>query len=518
MKKQLRNMVLAATTAILALSSVSTAFACTGVYVGKQVSTDGTTIIARSVDTHPLASPCLTVVVDRVENEPGRVFQLGNFTWDLPDTTYKYTSTPFSTGLGGGYSSACANEKGLAITGTVTAYISSEISAMDPPVRGGTALSEFVLPELVAMQCATAREGVELLGKVIAEKGNSEQNIIMLADKDEAWYMETYTGHQWCAVKMPEDCVAVFGNEFMITAIDPDSPDVMYSEGLFTMPEEAGLAQYLEDGSMDIFSTYSGKGRLANYANRRTWYGHVLLAPETAGEYGTYTKYDLFYEPAKKVSLIDVFEVLRARFEGTQWNPEDTGRLDQRVIGTETQAESHALQVYSDLPEEMRVVTWNCVANSEHSVYLPISNLITDTAEAYKYDPEEYGYDPGMAAICFKRLCALSEQDRTYYGAGVRAYWHAMEEELVASYPEVLAELATKYAADPEEAKAYITDYTVNLQNKALEDANTMYDELTWYMIQNTDTLHYSFSYGRLTMSDTLTQKPFVPSLAAVEE
>ena len=45
-----------------------------------------------------------------------------------------------------------------------------------------------------------------------------------------------------------------------------------------------------------------------------------------------------------------------------------------------------------------------------------------------------------------------------------------------------------------------------------------MYDELTWYMMNNTDTLRYSFSYGTLTMSDTRNQKPFVPSLAETEE
>lgn len=499
-----------ATAAAVVLSS-SNVFACTGMYVGKQCSEDGTTILARSVDTHPLASPVLAIVVDRVEDQPGRVITgYDGFEWELPATTYKYTSTPFATNIGGGYSSACANEAGLAVTGTVTAYICEGISKMDPPVEGG--LAEFVIPELVAASCATAREGVEYLGKVIAEKGNSEQNIIMLADKDEAWYMETYTGHQWCAVKMPEDAVAVFGNEFMIGAIDPDSEDVLYSEGLFTMPEEAGLAEYTEDGAMDIFATYSGKDRLSNYANRRTWYGHVLLAPETAGDYGTTTRYPLFYAPEKKVGLMDVFELFRARFEGTEWCPETTGRLDQRVIGTETQSEVHALQVFSDLPAEASVVTWNCMANAEHSVFLPLSNLITDTAEVCKYDPEEYSLDPGMASIAFKRLCALSEQDRTYYGQGVRDYWHAVEQNLVATYPDVLAETVAKLEEDPAAAADFITAYTVDLQQKAYDKANEMYDELTWYMINNTDTLHYRFSYRTLFMNDILTQKPFVPS------
>lgn len=489
--------------------------ACTGLYVGKEVSEDGATILARTVDLHPAAAVFREVVVDRVENEPGRTYDgVSGFSWPLPDTTYKYTSTPFVTGMGyGRYGSACMNECGVAITGTVTAYVRKEIRAMDPSVQNG--LCEEVVTELVAASCSTAREGVELIGKIMEELGSSEQNVLMIADPNEAWYVETYTGHQWAAVKMPEDAVAVYGNQFMLQYIDPEDEDVMCSPDLFTMPEEAGLAVYNEDGQMDIFATYAGG--LANYANRRTWIGHTLLAPSTAGEYKTNTKYDLFYTPDEKVGVDDVMEVFRNRFEGTEYSPDETGRVDQRVIGTETQGTAHVLEVFDNLPAEMSCVGWECLANSEHSVYLPISNLITDTAEAYKMDTEEGSglyYDPELAGVAFKRLCTLSEQDRTYYGAGVRDYWHNMELDLIESYPEVLAEAAEKYESSPEEAAAYLTEYTIDLQNKALDDANTMYEELLWYMMNNTDTLKYSFSYSSLTMGDTLSQKPFVPSLA----
>ena len=282
----------------LLLSSTS-ALACTGLYVGKQVSEDGATIIARTVDTHPCLTPTLEVVVPRVENTPGRKLTGGytGFSYDLPDTTYKYTSTPFAACAGGDYASAATNEMGVAVTATVTAYVQDAWYEADP-MNWDTGLTEAVVTDLIASCAATAREGVEVVAKAIEQNGNCEQNIIMIADQNEAWYMETYTGHQWCAVKMPEDAVAVFGNEFMIQTIDPESDDVMYSEGLFTAAEEAGLAVYEEDGkTMNIFNTYSGTGRLANYANRRTWMGHNLLAPSTAGEYDTYTNYPLFYAP-----------------------------------------------------------------------------------------------------------------------------------------------------------------------------------------------------------------------------
>ncbi|MDO4547560.1 MAG: C69 family dipeptidase [Clostridia bacterium] len=512
--KKLISVLLAVALTVACASS----FACTGFYVGKQASANGTTIIGHTVDASTTSQTVINVI-ERVENEPGRIFSegWGDFSWPLPDTTYAYTATPFSGGI---CHNGVANEMGVAISAAVTCYISDEISAMDPVVDDG--LSEGFLCALVGACCATAREGVDLLAKVIEEIGNSEQNTIFIADQNEAWYMETYTGHQWCAVRMPEDCVAVFGNQFMLGAVDPESEDVLYSEGLFTMPEEAGLAVYTEDGLMDLFATYSGNA-LANASNRRTWYGHFMLAPSTAGDYGTKTRYDLFYQPDEKVTLDEVFEVTRARFEGTQWCPETTGRMDQRVIGTEKQANVNAIEVYDDLPAAMSCVTWTCMANAEHSVYLPVSNLVTDVAESYKYEPARENmwggvYDPKMAHVVFKRLCALSEQDRTYYGQGVRDYWHSVELELVESYPQVLAQTQQMYQTDPAAAAEYITDYTIALQEKAFDEANLMYDELTWYMIANTNAQKYSYDSSTMTMGDTLNWTPFTPSLALEEQ
>ena len=35
-------------------------------------------------------------------------------------------------------------------------------------------------------------------------KGCQEGAVVLLADKDEIWYMELLSGHQYCAVKYPD--------------------------------------------------------------------------------------------------------------------------------------------------------------------------------------------------------------------------------------------------------------------------------------------------------------------------
>ena len=229
------------------------------------------------------------------------------------------------------------------------------------------------------------------------------------------------------------------------------------------------------------------------------------------------TRYPLFYQPDEKVTLQDIFELTRSRFEGTQWDPEETGRPDIRVIGVERQVNCSAIEIYDDLPAAMSAVTWTTLANAEHSVYLPLSNLIIDVAEAFDHTPEgftsdSYGYDLSYAHTHFKRLCALSEQDREHYGTGVRAYWKSVEDALVEEYPTVLAEAAKLYDEDPAKAAEYLTNYTVEKQEKALADCDTMYDELTWYMITNTSTQRYNSSRGEFN-----TWNNFVPSLAEAE-
>ena len=495
------------------LLGCSSALACTGLYVGKDASADGTIMIAHTVDWSNSAQAG-QFAVPGVYNVPGRVFVAAEGKeFPLPDTTWAYTTNPYAR-AGRTYEHSMdgttANEKGVSCTGAVTCYTTDEIAAADPLMGWGSGgLAESFLCQLVAMCASTAREGVEVLGKYIEMFGNAENNTVMIADQNEAWYIEYYTGHQWCAVKMPDDCVAVFGNMFMLGAVDVNSEDVICSEGLISMPQEAGLAVFTEDGLIDLQATYSGGPATNDYRNvLRNWYGHKMLAPSTAPEYDLANRGDLFYQPDAPVTLKQVFEVTRARYEGTPYCPEENDDVTfMRVIGVEVQLNIGIAQTYPDLPPEMAVVTWTSNSNAEHGVYLPVSNLITDTAEGYKYLPEKMGMDLNLAHYHFKRLCALAEQDRRLYGAGVRAYWSQMEDQLIADYPAVMAETQRLLAEDKAAAQEYITKYTIDLQNKAIQDADTMFDELFWYMIVNTN-----------IKNDPLTVKPFVPSIMPVEE
>ena len=155
----------------------------------------------------------------------------------------------------------------------------------------------------VAAVSATAREAVGNYGKIMEIlRQLLNPTRFMIADQQEAWYLGSYSGHQWVAVKMPEDAVAVFGNECMLGSVADyeEGESLLHSEGLFSVPEAAGLTVLDDAGNVDLFATYVGARNLNAGANRRTWYGHELLAPSTAEDYAMTTRYPLFYQPDRK--------------------------------------------------------------------------------------------------------------------------------------------------------------------------------------------------------------------------
>ncbi|MBR6451803.1 MAG: C69 family dipeptidase [Lachnospiraceae bacterium] len=486
---------------LFCLLGATEAFACTGVYVGPEASADGTTIIARSNDIHPTVIPTIVKVYDRVENQPGRVFDCRNgFSWPLPDTTYRYVCIPQTTAGQKITDSAqedaagASNECGLAVSATVTGYICEAANKADPPVEEG--ICEFDMAGLIASSCKTAREGVELLAQIIDECGTFEQNIIMITDAKEAWYMETYTGHQYAAVKMPRDCVAVFGNEFMLGDIEEGYEDVIVSPELYSLPEKEGFAEYNEDGHMDLFDTYAGRGRLADYANARTWVGHWLFAPSSAGEYVTKDRYPLFYKPDAPVCLQDVMGVFRNRYEGTPLDAKVNDSDKIRVIATETQAHVHILQRYPDLPDELAVVNWCALSGAEYTPFVPLFSAMTDVSDPFALDLKTDDFNPDSAFMIFKALKTLCAQNRDLYGPQVAKYWDSAESRMVQDVPALLDDANNEKDAD--KAAEILTGYSLKCQEAAYDDATALYGDVLRNIMLNTDTLQYVLNYDTL--------------------
>ena len=473
------------------------AYACTAVYVGSKASADGTVIMAKSNDYQDVWANYVTIT-ERVENKSGRTMPVDNDKTvfaALPDTTYRYTSTPWmasataANGLGSD-ATVCTNEYGVAMIMSITSFSNAAALEADPLIEHG--LSEFTAVDLVTCQSATAREGVEVLLSLIDTYGSSEVNIALIADQKEAWYIEMYSGHQYAAVKLPDDKVCAFGNEFSLEYVS-DYDDCILSKELESLAKDKGFAVYGENGELNLLATYSGDEVVTNYSHMRTWIAHQLMAPSAYGDYDKSALYPLCFAPDEKVSLLDVMEIMRNRYEGTEYSPDETGRTDMRVIGTDTALSVHVAQIYPDLPADMSCVTWESTGPALYGVFVPVSNAATSISAPYArsqtadeagiFDTQLYPY------YRFKELNTLGVEKNAYkiYGQPVRAYWHQAETLMTESMQTVLKTAAS--LGDSAAAKQYITDYCNSVQEQAFDDAGQLLNDVRWYMSKNSNTM-----------------------------
>ena len=480
----------------LLIFSMQASAACTAVYVGKDASTDGSIIFARSNDYQELYGNHLTVT-PRVENTPGREMPIsgdGNVTTEIPATTYKYTATPYMNSTMNISetdcdAAACTNEYGVSMSMSVTAYPNEKALEADPLVDGG--LSEFSASDLVICQSKSAREAVEVLLGLVDKYGSAESNIAIIADQNEVWYVELYTGHQYAAVKMPADKVSVFGNEYSLEYIS-DYEDSIVSDNLTSLAEESGFAVHGKNGEINLLDTYSGKDTLDDYSHRRTWFGHHLLAPSKFTQnYRHDGNYPLCFSPDKKVSAKDVTQIMRNRYEGTQYSPDETGRGDMRVIGTETSMSVHVIQVFPDLPADMSCVSWVSSGPALYGVFVPLSNDCLNVSDAYgaNQPANESGvFDTHYPYYLFKDLCTRCVGPENYkiYGEPVQAYWSEAESNMFDSMSKVLDNAAR--IEDNTTRAEYITAYCNDMQTKAFTDAQQILNDVIWNQSLNSNT------------------------------
>ncbi len=466
--------------ALALVFAVEAAEACTGMFAGREATADGSILIGRTVDFSPFNATMRQQVCERG----------AQISFDGRTNRYRYVCAPKSTSLyAGRYAGSAANEMGVILTGTITGATRPEALANDPfiPVDAG-GVGEPNLPDYMIGNAATARQAVDLLAEAVARKGHAGAEIYMVADTNEAWYVEVYSGHDWAAVKMPQDKVAAFGNHFNLRAFDADdSANALHSPTLVSRAVDEGFAVWADDAHarLDLFATYADPDSVfKDFLNFRAWYGHRRFAPSSLPPYSPDLPPDLFYAPDAPLAPGDFFALMRARYEDLSDDDLPVPRTNAaiRVIGTTKQGNCHVLQLdcRPSTPDRMRGTVWSCLGQSEHGVFHPVNAAQNALPDAFTNDAQRvFAYDPARAADAFRRLSALAQADRRFYGPGIRAFWDARERRFLGEWPALIDDAAA--ADDP----APLSAYTAAAETSSLAAARRLYDELLWYAAAN---------------------------------
>lgn len=420
--------------------------ACTGFIVGKDLTTDGSTLYGRTEDLEPNHNKVF-LVHERKTNIAGEklVDQANGFEWELPSESYKYTSVSDVTPADGIFDEVGFNEYGVSISATVSASANDAIKKVDPYVSNG--LAESILTTAVLPHVKTAREGVELIGDIVTKKGAAEGNIVTIADKDGVWYMELLSGHQYVAIKFPDDKYAVFPNTFFLGSVDfSDTANVVASKGVEEVAKKADSYKEV-NGKFHISQSYNPP--MSEADRSRAWAGITSLDPDAPITYND-SYFDLMRSTDKKISVADVMKMQRNRFEGTQFKPLDQMTLDGKglpkrgtvdpvykyPLGNPNVMEAHIFQLKDGIPANMGYGTmWLAVGSPRFSPYLPYNGNITNTYEAYKVATRQY--DPNSWYWVSSHIYDMAAKHQDLFGTSVQDKWKALEAQYVAEQAQV---------------------------------------------------------------------------------
>ena len=485
MKKWLFKLSLVAMTFLLL--PVQAVQACCGFIIGRQLTKDGTTLFGRTEDYpyYPNGGKHNKnyVVVDAKNYKEGDQLEdeSNGFTYPHAASEMKYTATYDSArgdGSNGAFGEHGFNEAGVSMTSTVTAIPNKKVLKTDPLTENG--IPEAAMLDVVLPRVKSAREGVEFLAKVIEEKGSAEGNVVVFADQNETWYMEILSGHQYVAVKVPEDKYAVFANTYYLGHVDlNDKENVIASKDVEKVATESGNYKTDKDGNFHIAKSY-GPEKYAEGDRSRTYAGITLLDPNSKVTYED-DEYELFRSPTdpnKKFTLEDAFALQRNRFEhlNGRFVPDDqigvkkqgdngsndTVRKDQYkyALGNENVIDAHVYQINPNLPKSFGGTVWLGMGPSRNTPYVPFYGNVKDTYKAFK--PQTATYDPNSWYWTVWHIDQMAINNQDFFGKSIQNHWKALEEQLIIE--QKVSD--SKYAAlkaDEAAAKA--------VEDKVTEDA-----------------------------------------------
>lgn len=298
--------------------SVISVWACTTILVGKDMSTTGYVIVGHNEDDggramveHGYVPPKDWKTGYLLPAEDGRAA--------IPQVSHTYgfwwgQVKPAS----GGFSNADGflNDNGVFCVSNSCA--NSKIDTKDPSrlTDGGI---EYNLRRVVAERATSARHGVQIIIEMVETYGYAPSGrAYTVADADEAWMVQIFSGKHYVALRCPDDEVVVFPNHYTVHDLsDYDEANIMYSDGLIRYAKQNGFYEEV-DGKFDFAKSFQAPGTYKSAGNTyRQEHGmSMILGKEWDEDY-----YPFSVKPSIKISPEAVMEILSTHYEGTYDDP-----------------------------------------------------------------------------------------------------------------------------------------------------------------------------------------------------
>ena len=300
---------------LLAVVALTPALACTNFIITKGASTDGSVMVSYSADSHQLYG-CL-YKHNATKYKAGAMLAVnewdtGKYLGDIPQVAQTYSTL------------SNMNEHGLIITET-TYGGRHELYNPEGIIDYGS------LIYITLQRAKTAREAIDTIVTLANTYGYaSEGESFSIGDKNEAWIMELIgKGHGkkgivWVARRVPDGYISGHANQARITTFPLNDPEnTLYAEDVISLAREKGYF----NGKDEEFSFADAYAPLDFSAMRgcdaRIWSFFRMFA-EGMDQYLDYAmghnpanRLPLWVKPTHKLSPKQVFDAMRAHYEGT---------------------------------------------------------------------------------------------------------------------------------------------------------------------------------------------------------
>ena len=480
MMKRIQIGTLVAVSVLLLTRSLT--IACTNFLISKGASTDGSTMISYSADSHVLYGDlCYIPAGNHIEGTMVDIYD-----WDTGDyhgQIRQVTRTYAVVGL--------INEHQLAL-GETTYGGRSEL------VDSTGILDYGSLMYLALQRAKTAREAIQIMGDLVAEYGyNSHGETFSISDPNEVWIMDMIgkgpgnKGAIWVARRIPDGYISAHANQARIRQFPlNDKENCLYAEDVISFAREKDYFDG-EDEDFSFADAYApfDFGAL-RFCEARVWSMFRRAAPSLnlSTDYVNGVKgaepLPLWIKPDKKLSVRDVMELMRDHFEDSEfdltkgigagpfclpyrwrpltWKVDDDKYCNERSTSTQQTGFSFVTQSRSWLPDTIGGIIWFGVDDTYSTVYVPMYCCMKEVPKSYAVGTasfDEFSWESAfwvfnfVSNFAYLRYCDMIKD--------IQKVQREFEGTFLANQPEIEKAAVALHEQAPRLAIDYLTQYSV---------------------------------------------------------
>ncbi|MCF8226823.1 MAG: C69 family dipeptidase [Bacteroidales bacterium] len=488
---------------------------CTNFLVTPGASANGTSMITYAADAH--------VLYGELYYRPAAVYPEGTilsiYEWDTNKFLGQIRQVRETYSVVGNM-----NEHQVAI-GETTYGGRSEL-------RDTTGIIDYgSLMYITLQRSKTAREAIHTMSELVNEYGYySSGESFSISDPNEVWIMEmigkgtkivtkgrgskavTYNenrGAVWVAVKIPDGYVSGHANQARIQQFPLDDPEnCLYAPDVIDFAREMGYYEGSDEefSFSDTYAPVDFGG--ARFCDMRVW-SFFKDVNDDMDQYFSYVKGEylsdrmpLYIKPNRKISNYDLMNFMRDHLEGTEldmrkdagagpfelpyrWRPlywEVDGKVycNERAAATQQTGFSFVAESRSGMPDIIGGILWFGVDDAASTVYVPMYCGMTMVPETYAVgNGDMLTYSDNSAFWAFNFVSNFAYLRYSLMIEDIRKKQDALEKGFIEKVKNIDKKAIELYQNDPEKARAYITNFSVNAGNHTV----AVWKELGRYLL-----------------------------------